>query len=272
MAVLQDQYKMRKKIIKLLNQEFKKPITCLTAYSPSIAKILDGIVDIILIGDSLGNTLYGMKNSRGVTLNMMKAHGLAVTKNVKKSFTVLDMPYKSYMTKRAAYKNAKDLLKFTKANMLKLEINKNNLSIVKYLSERKLNIIAHIGVTPQSFINFNKIKVVGKTQNEIENLLYLAVNAEKAGAKAILLECIIKDTAKKITSSISIPTIGIGSSNFCDGQVLVFDDMINLDNKQKLPKFVKKYMNFEQLAKKAVKNFSKDVKSKKFPNKKYTYN
>ena len=167
---------------------------------------------------------------------------------------------------------AKDLLKFTKANMLKLEINKNNLSIVKYLSERKLNIIAHIGVTPQSFINFNKIKVVGKTQNEIENLLYLAVNAEKAGAKAILLECIIKDTAKKITSSISIPTIGIGSSNFCDGQVLVFDDMINLDTKQKLPKFVKKYMNFEQLAKKAVKNFSKDVKNKKFPNKKYTYN
>ena len=100
---------------------------------------------MILIGDSSGNTLYGMKNWRGVTLNMMKAHGLAVTKNVKKSFTVLDMPYKSYMTKLAAYKNAKDLLKFTKANMLKLEINKNNLSIVKYLSERKLNIIAYWG-------------------------------------------------------------------------------------------------------------------------------
>ena len=113
---------------------------------------------MILIGDSLGNTLYGMKNSRGVTLNMMKAHGLAVTKNVKKSFTVLDMPYKSYMTKLAAYKNAKDLLKFTKANMLKLEINKNNLSIVKYLSERKLNIIAHIGVTHRVSLILIKLK------------------------------------------------------------------------------------------------------------------
>ena len=272
MAVLQDQYKMRKKIIKLLNQEFKKPITCLTAYSPSIAKILDGIVDMILIGDSLGNTLYGMKNSRGVTLDMMKAHGLAVTKNVNKSFTVLDMPYKSYMTKLAAYKNAKNLLKFTKANMLKLEINKNNLSIVKYLSERKLNIIAHIGVTPQSFINFNKIKVVGKTQNEIDNLLYLAVNAEKAGAKAILLECIIKDTAKKITSSISIPTIGIGSSNFCDGQVLVFDDLINLSTNDKKPKFVKNYFNFNKIAINVVKKYNREVKLKKFPSTKFTYN
>ena len=263
---------MKKKIVKLLNHEFKKPITCLTAYNPSIAKILDGIVDIILVGDSLGTTLYGMKNSRGVTLDMMKIHGLAVSKNVKQSIVILDMPYKTYNSNLDAYKNAKDLLKFTKAAILKIEVNKNNLSIVKYLSEKKINIIAHIGVTPQSYVDFNKIKAVGKKESEVENLIYLAVNAEKAGAKAILLECVVKNTAKKITSSISIPTIGIGSSNFCDGQVLVFDDLINVETKQKTPKFVKNYMNFEMLAKRAVRNFTKDVKRKKFPNKKFTYN
>ena len=262
---------MDKKVIKLFNKKFNKPITCLTAYSPSIAKILDGTVDVVLIGDSLSTTLYGMKNSRSVTLDMMKLHGLAVTKNIKKSITIIDMPYKTYTNKYNAYKNCKELLNYTKANILKLEINNNKLSIIEYLSKKNLNIIAHIGVTPQSYNNFKKIKVVGKSEKQAKNLLNLAINSEKAGAKAILLECITKETAKKISSSVSIPTIGIGSSKYCDGQVLVFDDLINIDKSQYIPRFVKNYMNFEKLANQAVKKFCKDVKGKKFPGKKNTY-
>ena len=135
-----------KKNIKILNRNFKNPITCLTAYSPSMAKILDGNVDLVLIGDSLGSTLYGMKNSQGVTLDMMKIHGLAVTQNIRKSITVVDMPYKKYENKSKALKNARSLLNYTKANLLKLEINQKNVSIVNHLSSNNINIIAHIGV------------------------------------------------------------------------------------------------------------------------------
>ena len=229
--------------MKNLNKYFYKkkisqPITCLTAYSSSFAKILDGNVDIILIGDSLGTTLYGIKNTQNVTLDMMKMHGLAVTKNVHKSITVIDMPYKTYVSNKQALNNAKSLISFTKAAMLKIEINKNNLSILKYLVKNNLNIIAHIGVTPQSYYDFKKIKVVGKNLNESKKLVNLALEAEIAGAKALLLECVTKDTARKITASVKIPTIGIGSSKYCDGQVLVFDDLIRVEGEKKLPKFV----------------------------------
>ena len=181
------------------------------------------------------------------------------------------MPYKTYENNSQALKNARELLKYTKANMLKLEVNKKNISVVKFLSSKNLNIVAHIGVTPQKFKDFKKIRAVGKTKTESTNLLKLALELEKAGVKAILLECIIADTAKKITNSISLPTIGIGSSKYCDGQVLVFDDLVKMDANQYMPRFVKNYLNFNNLAKKAVKRFSKEVKLKKFPNKKYTY-
>lgn len=260
-----------KKKLQILNKSFNEPISCLTAYSAPIAKILDGIVDIVLIGDSLGTTLYGMKNSQKVTLDMMKYHGLAVSQNIKKSITVIDMPYKTYNTKDEAFKNAKALLKFTKVKLLKLEITEKNLSIIKYLSSKNINVIAHIGVTPQSFKDFKKIKVVGKTNSESKRLIELALNAERLGAKAILLECVTKETAKKISTACKLPTIGIGASKYCDGQVLVFDDLIKMDSTQHMPKFVKNYLNFNNLAKKAVRKFSKDVKQKKFPSKQFTY-
>lgn len=273
MEELQDQFKLmlKKKSVSILNKIFNEPVTCLTAYSPGIAKLLDGLVDIILIGDSLGSTLYGMKNSRGVTLDMMKLHGFAVIKKVSKSFTILDMPFNTYRNKSEALKNARLLLNYTKTNMLKLEIN-NNIEIIKHLSERNINVVAHIGVTPQSYTDFSKIKAVGKKNNERNKLIELALESEKAGAKIIVLECVFQKTAQEITALVQIPTIGIGSSKFCDGQVLVFDDLINVNNDQKFPKFVKNYLNFNKLAKQAIKNFNQDVKKRKFPSKKYSYN
>tara|TARA_A100000164_G_scaffold334802_1_gene326320 strand:+ start:116 stop:901 length:786 start_codon:yes stop_codon:yes gene_type:complete len=260
------------KKIKIQNKNFYKPISCLTAYSPSVANILDGNIDLILVGDSLGSTLYGMTNTQGVTMDMMKKHGAAVNKVIKKSLKVLDMPYKTYENKSEAYKNAKILLNYCKPDLLKIEINKKKLVILKYLVSKKIDIISHIGVTPQSYSDFNKIKILGKTNKEKNNLLKLAKESENLGAKAVLLECITADTAKLITENISIPTIGIGASKYCDGQVLVFDDLINLSTNNKKPKFVKNYLNFRKIVSNAVKNYNKEVKLKKFPSLKFTYN
>ena len=259
------------KKIKILHKSFSKPISCLTAYSPSVANILDGKIDLILVGDSLGSTLYGMKNTQEVTMDMMKNHGAAVNKVVNKSLKVLDMPYKTYENKVDALKNAKILLHYCQPDLLKLEIDKKKLDILKYLVSKKINIISHIGVTPQSYKNFDKIKILGKTIKEKKYLLKLARESEKLGAKAILLECITADTAKLITDNISIPTIGIGASKFCDGQVLVFDDLINLTTNNKKPRFVKNYLNFNRMASDAVKKYNKEVKLKKFPSTKFTY-
>jgi len=214
---------------KLLIKKNKIPITCLTAYSKPIANILDGKIDLILIGDSLGTTLYGMKNTRGVTIEMMKNHGKAVVMNTKFSMTIIDMPYNTYSNKNEALKNALDILTFTKADFIKIETDKKNIDIVEHLTKNKIKIVSHIGVTPQKFQNFNKIKSVGKNIKDTNNLLNLAKKLEDAGSKMIVLECIGLDTSKKITNTLSIPTIGIGSSKHCDGQVLVIDDILNLN-------------------------------------------
>ncbi len=257
---------------KILNKTFSKPISCLTAYSPSIAKILDGIIDLILVGDSLGSTLYGMKNTQGVTMNMMKHHGKAVNKEINRSLKVLDMPYKTYDNKIDAYRNAKILLNHCKPDLLKIEISEKKLVVLKHLVDKKINVISHIGVTPQSYKNFNKIKVLGRTNKEKRDLLKLAKESETLGAKAVLLECVTANTAKLITENISIPTIGIGASKYCDGQVLVFDDLINLTTNNKQPKFVKNYINFNKIVSNTVKRYNREVKLKKFPSAKFTYN
>ena len=259
------------KKVKILHKSFSKPISCLTAYSPSIANILDGKIDLILVGDSIGSTLYGMDNTQGVTMDMMKIHGAAVNNVIKKSLKVLDMPYKTYDNKIDAYKNAKILLNHCKPDLLKIEISKKKLVVLKHLVDKKINVISHIGVTPQSYKNFNKIKILGRTNKEKQNLLKLAKESETLGAKAILLECVTADTAKLITENVSIPTIGIGASKYCDGQVLVFDDLINLSLNDKKPKFVKNYFNFNKVASNVVKKYNREVKLKKFPSTKFTY-
>ncbi len=182
------------------------------------------------------------------------------------------MPYKTYDNKIDAYKNAKILLNYCSPDLLKIEISEKKLVVLKHLVEKKVNIISHIGVTPQSYKNFNKIKVLGKTSKEKNNLLKLAQESEKLGAKAVLLECMTADTAKLITENISIPTIGIGASRYCDGQVLVFDDLINLSLNDKKPRFVKNYFNFNRVAGNVVKKYNREVKLKKFPSTKFTYN
>ena len=193
-------------------------------------------------------------------------HAKSVKLGAKKSLVVVDMPKNSYKNSKQALKNAKNVLKETGCDAIKIENNLYNLSIVKSLVKSNINVMGHIGYTPQFKKRF---KVEGKNKNEESKLLGQAKKIEKAGAFSIVLECISKMAAKKITKSLSIPTIGIGSSNLCDGQILVTDDMLGISGFH--PKFVKKYVNLEKIIDQGVKKFNKEVKSGKFPKNKNSF-
>ena len=257
---------MRSKINNFLNKKNKKKIVCLTSYSTSISRILDKYCDLVLVGDSLANVLYGMKTTHNLKLETMINHAKSVTLGTKRSLVVVDMPKDSYKNPKQALKNAKQILKETKCDAIKIENNLYNLNIIKALTMSNINVMGHIGYTPQFK---KKFRVEGKSKNEENKLLSLARKIEKAGAFSIVLECISKMTAKKITSTISIPTIGIGSSNYCDGQILVTDDMLGVSGFY--PKFVKKYADLEKIIDQAVKKFHKEVKSSRFPKNKNSF-
>ncbi len=251
---------MRSKILNIKNQKNKSKIVCLTAYSKTIAKILDKYCDIILVGDSLGNVLYGMENTHNVTLDTMINHGISVKKGIKKSLLVIDMPKNTYNNLLKAKKNAKKIMSATKCDAIKIESNKKNYSIINNLVKSKIPVMGHIGYTPQYKKRF---KVEGYTKYEELKLINEARKIEKAGAFSIVLECIAGETSKKITKILKIPTIGIGSSKNCDGQILVTDDMLGLSGFY--PRFVKKYVNLSKIIVKGVQKYKKEVKRKIFP-------
>lgn len=263
---------MKKKLSDILNKKNKVKITAIAAYTTSITKIIDNYVDIILVGDSLGMTIYGMKNTQSVTLNMMKEHARAVNNSAKKSFTIVDMPYKTYENKRSALLNAKDLLKYSNCDAIKIETDESKVEIVKHLTDNNIKVVSHIGITPQKYKNFDKIKHVGQTKKNSNKLLILAKELEKAKTCIIVLECMKTNIAKKITSEIKIPTIGIGASKFCDGQILVINDILKIDNKLISPRFIKNYTNLNLQIDIAVKKYISEVKNKIFPSKKNSYN
>jgi len=253
------------------NKKNKKKITCLTAYTASISKIIDKHVDIILVGDSVGTTIYGMKNTQSVSLDMMMNHGQAVFKSSKNAYTIIDMPFHTYRNKKEALSNAKKLLLFSKCQSVKLETDDSNIYIVKYLTSKGIQVVSHIGVTPQKYKNFNTIRSTGKTTLEKEKLFNLAMKLEKAGSCLIVLECINEKLAKKISINLKIPTIGIGASLYCDGQVLVTNDILETTQFIKKPRFIKSYEKLHIAIDSAVKKYCIDVVKKKFPKKKNTY-
>ena len=257
---------MKTKIKSLLNKKNKNKIVCLTSYSKTTSKILDKYCDLILVGDSLANVLYGMKTTHNLKLDIMINHAKSVTLGAKRSLVVVDMPKDSYKNPKQALKNAKRILKETGCDAIKIENNFYNLNIMKTLIKSKIDVMGHIGYTPQFK---KKFKVEGKNKTGEKKLLNQAKKIEKAGAFSIVLECISKMTAKKITQSLNIPTIGIGSSSFCDGQILVTDDMLGISGFY--PKFVKKYANLEKSINQAVKRFAKEVKTSRFPKNKNSF-
>ena len=253
-------------INKILKKKNKTPIVCLTAYSKTIAQIADKYCDIILVGDSLGMVLYGMKTTREVKIQTMIPHGKAVKDSTRKSLVIFDMPYKTYTNKFIAYKNARKVMRLTKCDAIKLEGGKKIVDIIKYLTKRKIPVMGHVGLLPQTSTNF---KVKGKNFVQENKILDDAKAVSNSGVFAIVVECVVENLAKKITKSVSVPTIGIGASKYCDGQILVSDDMLGLSDF--FPKFVKQYSKLKKTIEKSIKNYAKDVMLKKFPSNKNVY-
>ena len=256
-----------RKIKEIIKKKNRSKIVCLTAYSKNIAEEVDKYVDIVLVGDSLGSVLYNYTTTRKVTLTEMINHSKSVRLGVKKSLMVVDMPFKTYNTKNVALKNAKKIMKETKCDAVKLEGGKKIIKQIKFLIKNKIPVLGHLGLLPQSVKG--KFKSKGKTDREVKQLISDALLLQKTGVFAIVLECVKTPIAKQITKDLKIPTIGIGSSVNCDGQVLVTDDLIGLN--QTNIKFVKRFINVKKYINLGLRKFASDVRSKKYPSKKHSY-
>ena len=258
---------MLTKISRLILKKNKSKIVCLTAYSKNIAEAIDQYADLILVGDSLGSVLYDFDTTRKVKLSMMIEHSKSVRKGLKRSIMIVDMPFNTYKNKSQALKNCKKVLRETKCDGIKLEGGTKIKEIVKHLIKNKIPVMGHIGITPQTVRG--KFKYKGKTVSEKNRLIKDSKSLEDAGVFAIVLECIERNLSKEITENIKIPTIGIGSSNVCDGQILVTDDLLGLTNSK--IKFVKRYINLKSNIRKAAIKYKLEVKNKIYPSKRYSY-
>ncbi len=254
---------MQKKIRQIILKKNKSKIVSLTAYSKNISQILDKYCDIVLVGDSMANVLYGFKDTHKISLKDIIQHSISVKKGIKKSLLVADMPKGTYSDRKKAKKNAKLIMNSSKCDAVKIESNKKNFNIIRELVKAKIPVMGHIGYTPQFK---KKFKIEGINKKEIQSLIKEAKLIENAGAFSIILECIAPKASKLITKNLSIPTIGIGSSSHCDGQILVTDDMLGISGFY--PKFVKKYASLNRVIEKAVKKYTRDVKLNKFPSRK----
>ena len=257
---------MKKKILELIAKKNKSKIVSLTAYSKNIATILDNFCDVILVGDSLGSVLYNYKSTREVSLDSMIEHSKSVRMGVKKSLMVVDMPHNTYRNPKEALKNAKKIMSETKSDAVKLEGGKKICQTIKILVKNNSPVIGHLGLLPQTDKTF---KFKGKKISERNKILKDAQLLETAGVFSIVLECVETSLAKIVTEKINIPTIGIGASSNCDGQILVFDDLIGLNPID--VRFVKKYSNIRNEMMKAASGYARDVRNKKFPLKKHSY-
>ena len=257
---------MNKKIIDFIKKKNKSKIISLTAYSKNIASIIDKHCDLILVGDSLGSVLYNFSSTKKVTLDMIIEHSKSVRQGVKKSLMVVDMPYNTYRNPKEALTNAKKIISKTNCDAVKLEGGKKIIKVIKILIKNKIPVMGHLGVLPQSATNF---RFKGKKTSERKIILRDSKLLEEAGVFSMVLECVESSLAKEITKSINVPTIGIGASVNCDGQVLVTDDLIGLSNIK--VRFVKKYLNIEKQINNAVLKYKQDVTKKKFPAKKHSY-
>jgi 3-methyl-2-oxobutanoate hydroxymethyltransferase len=241
-----------------------EPVVCLTCYHAHTARLLDGHVDLMLVGDSLGMVMHGLENTLGVTLEMMISHGKAVMRGSSRALVVVDMPFGSYEESPAiAFRNAARIIQETGCAAVKLEGGARMAETVRYLAQRGIPVMGHIGLTPQGINVAGGFKTVGRTQEEWPQIEDDARALDEAGAFAIVLEGMAEPLAARITRQISIPTIGIGASAACDGQVLVMEDMLGLNPNP--PKFVREYASLGPAIEAAVKAYAADVRSRAFP-------
>lgn len=241
-----------------------QPIVCLTAYTAPIANILDAHCDLLLVGDSLGMVLYGHSDTTQVELRTMINHGLAVMRGSSQACVVVDMPYGTYEAgPKLALENAQAIYKETGCSAVKLEGGMDMADCIRAIVDAGIPVMAHIGLQPQSSPKEGGFKIKGRNEAEVEKLLKDAKAVEDAGAFSVVIEGTIEPVSRRITQSIGIPTIGIGASPACDGQILVTDDLLGLTPRQ--PKFVKKYADLREVIGKAAKEYAEEVRAGSFP-------
>lgn len=247
-------------------------LACLTVYDYTMAKIIDECgIQLALVGDSLGMTMLGYKNTVPVTMDEMLHHTRAVARGISNALVVADMPFMSYQVSiEQAIANAGRFLKEADADAVKIEGGAIRAELVRALTDNGIPVLGHIGLTPQSIKTFGSYKIQGKLQGDAERLVNDAKTLEKAGAFSIVLECLPAALGKKITQSVKIPTIGIGAGPDCDGQILVIHDLLGLFD-DFTPKFVKRYATLGSEMRKAVKEYTKEVTSSRFPAEEHCY-
>ncbi len=241
------------------------PIVSLTAYTSLTAVLLDDSIDLLLVGDSLGMVLYGMESTLGVTLDMMIAHGKAVMRGSKKACVIVDMPFGSYQESREqAFRNAAQVMKDVGCAGVKLEGGLEMADTVRFLSERGIPVLGHIGLLPQSVNTAGGFRSLGRGEKEAAEIVADAHAIAGAGAFATVIEGTVEPVAREITQQIAIPTIGIGASPACDGQILVTEDLVGLFSDFK-PKFVRRYAELGDGIAAASKAYAADVRARRFP-------
>jgi 3-methyl-2-oxobutanoate hydroxymethyltransferase len=253
-------------------KEKGEKLVCLTAYDYPTARIVDEAgVDIILVGDSMGNVIHGYGNSIPVSLDEITSACIAVKRGTERAMVVADMPYGSYhVNADTSVQNALRLMKYGGAEAVKLEGGRNRVDLVKRLVDEEIPVVAHIGLTPQSVYKMGGYRVQGRTAEQATRLIEDAKLLEEAGAFAIVLELVPREVAKIITNELTISTIGIGAGLHCDIQVLVLHDLIGMSF-GRLPRFVRQYVDLREIMTDAIKRWSSDVKSEVYPNDQESY-
>lgn len=247
-----------------------EPIVCLTAYDAPTAAVLDDHCDLILVGDSVGMVVHGLTSTVGVTLDMMIMHGQAVMRGSKKALVVVDLPFGSYEDSPiTAFKNASRVMMETGCQAIKIESGSYAAQTISYLTERGIPVMSHVGLRPQSMNVLGGFRARGRNPEVAEEIIANAIAADKAGSFAVVVEGVSATLADQVTQAVSIPTIGIGASENCDGQILVTPDMLGMF--EWTPKFVKKYADMKGLVDQAARDYASDVKARQFPSAEYQY-
>src|SRR5580704_17306651 len=246
------------------------PLVCLTAYTAPVAAILDEVCDLLLVGDSVGMVLHGLPNTVGVTLEMMILHGQAVMRASRKALVVVDLPFGAYEgPKDGAYANAVRVLKETGCQAVKVEAGQTVPETIAYLVQRGVPVVGHVGLRPQAVNIDGVFRAKGRTEDERARVVAEAEATADAGAFCIVVEGVAEALAREITEAVPVPTIGIGASAGCDGQILVTDDMLGLFDWT--PKFVRRYADLRGEIDRAVRAYAADVRARRFPAAAETY-
>jgi 3-methyl-2-oxobutanoate hydroxymethyltransferase len=247
-----------------------EPIVCLTSYHAHTARLLDRHCDLILVGDSLGMVMHGLETTVPVTLDMMILQGLAVMRGSKRALVVVDMPFGSYeASKEQAFVSAARVMKETGCGAIKIEGGRRMAETIAFLVERGVPVMGHVGLTPQSINTIGSFRAQGRDLADWAPIEDDARAVAQAGAFSVVIEAVAEPLARRITAEVTIPTIGIGGSVACDGQILVLEDMLGLS--PRVPKFVKRYGDLGPSIKAAVAAYAADVRARAFPGPEHVY-